>query len=222
MWKELFDKTQAVLFDLDGTVVDSMWIWHDIDVEYFRQRGLDMVATYQQEIEGLSFYETAVYTHEHYIPEVSVEDLMKQWNRMAYDHYANIVKPKEGVDDLLKYLKDKGIKCGIATSNSRMLCEATLRNNNLYEYFGAVHTGEDKTAGKPAPDVYLATAASLNVNPSSCLVFEDLVNGIISGKSAGMTTVAVHDDYSLYQWDKKCELADHFIMSYTEIIDEIY
>lgn len=221
MWNEILKDKKAVLFDLDGTVVDSMWIWRQIDIDYFNKCELEMPHDYQKQIEGLSFYETALYTRDNYIPWMSVEDLMNDWNDMAYDHYTNDVRPKECVVDFLKYLKNNDYKLGICTSNSATLCNATLKKNGLSDYFEIVLTGEGNIAGKPAPDVYIECAKSLNVNPEDCLVFEDLCNGIIAGNSAGMTTVAVHDDYSLYQWDEKCSLADHFIMSYKEITDEI-
>ncbi len=221
MWKEILEKTKAVLFDLDGTVVDSMWIWKQIDIDYFQKCDLKMPETYQKEIEGLSFYETALYTHDNYIPQKSTEELMRDWNEMAYDHYVSDVLPKENIKEFLKYLKDKGIKTGIATSNSSVLCLATLKKNNLLDFFDSVMTGEDKTAGKPAPDVYLLSAKNLNVNPGNCLVFEDICNGIIAGKAAGMTVVTIYDEYSAYQWDEKCRIADHHIMSYREITDEI-
>lgn len=221
MWNEILSKTEAVLFDLDGTVVDSMWIWKDIDIEYFRRCNIPMPADYQKEIEGFSFYETAVYTHDKYIPWISVQKLMDDWNEMAMEHYANIVKPKEYVRDFLDILKSRNIRLAIATSNSRALCLATLDNNNLTGYFDSILTGEREGAGKPSPDVYLASAKAVGVIPCRCLVFEDLVNGIIAGNSAGMTTVAVHDDYSLYQWDEKCRIARHSIMSYKEIVDEV-
>ncbi len=221
MWKEILEKTDAVLFDLDGTVVDSMGVWHDIDKEYFEKCNIPLTFEYQKEIEGLSFYETAVHTQRKYVPWISPEKLMEDWNRMAYDHYANKVKPKDGIADFLEYLREHGIKMGIATSNSEYLCRATLESNGLIGYFDSILTGEQGCAGKPSPDVYLNSAKALNVEPSRCLVFEDIVKGIIAGKRAGMTTVAVHDDYSTYQWEEKKETADHSIMSYKEIMDEI-
>lgn len=222
MWKEILDNTQAVLFDLDGTVIDSMWIWKNIDIEYFKRCRIDMPANYQKEIEGLSFYDTAVYTHDNYLPHISIQKLMDDWNEMAYHHYSNIVKPKEYVREFLEYLKKRGIKLGIATSNSRVLCTATLKNNNLLDYFDSIITGEVEGAGKPFPDVYLNSASAVGAAPEKCLVFEDVVNGIIAGNNAGMTTVAIHDDYSVYQWDEKCRIADYNIMSYKEIVDEVY
>lgn len=222
MWNEILKKTDAVFFDLDGTVVDSMWIWKQIDIDYFKKCDLKMPETYQKEIEGLSFYETAKYTHEKYMPFISVEELMSSWNEMASEHYANTVKAKDGIREFLEYLKDNGKRLGIATSNSATLCHLTLGANDLTEFFDIILTGEGKKAGKPAPDVYLECAKRLGVNPERCLVFEDLCNGIRAGNAAGMMTVAVHDDYSSYQWEEKCHLADHSIMSYREITDEIY
>ncbi len=221
MWKEILNNADAVLFDLDGTVVDSMWIWKQIDIDYFAKCGLKMPETYQKEIEGLSFYETALYTRNKYLPHLQTEDLMNDWNEMAYDHYVSDVWPKEEVIRFLKHLKGRGISAGIATSNSRILCEATLKKNDLLPFFDSIITGEEKTAGKPAPDIYIASAKALGADPQRCIVFEDLSNGIRAGKAAGMTVVAVYDEYSAYQWQEKCDLADHHIMSYREITDEI-
>ncbi len=221
MWNEIIDKTEAVLFDLDGTVVDSMWIWKQIDIDYFARCKMKMPEDYQKQIEGLSFYETAKYTRDRYLPHRQVQDLMDDWNEMAYEHYVSDVLPKEGVIIFLEHLRKRGIKTGIATSNSRILCEATLKKNGLISYFDSILTGEEKNAGKPAPDIYIASAKKLGAAPGGCLVFEDLCNGIRAGKAAGMTVVTIYDEYSAYQWDEKCDLADHHIMSYREITDEI-
>lgn len=221
MWKEILEQTEAVLFDLDGTVIDSMWIWKNIDIEYFKKCRMDLPPNYQKEIEGLSFYETAVYTHDNYVPWISIQTLMDDWNEMAFEHYANIVKPKEYVREFLEYLRKKDIKLGIATSNSYVLCRATLENNGLFDYFDSILTGEAEGNGKPFPDVYINSARAVGVPCDKCLVFEDVVNGIIAGNNAGMTTVAVHDEYSVYQWDEKCRIADYSIMSYKEIVDEV-
>ena len=221
MWKEIIENTDAVIFDLDGTMVDSMWIWRQIDIDYFGRFGMSIPEEYQHEIEGLSYYETAVYTHEHYLPQVSVEQMMEDWNDMAYDHYVNDVTPKEKIKEFLEHLSGHGCKLGVATSNSKVLCNAVLEKNGLRDYFDIVLTGDECGAGKPAPDVYLNCAAALAVAPERCLVFEDLCNGIIAGKRAGMTVVTIDDEYSAYQWEDKCEKADHNIRSYREITDEI-
>ncbi len=97
-----------------------------------------------------------------------------------------------------------------------------LNKRGIKDYFEVITTSDDCTAGKPAPDVYLVTAGNLKVNPSDCIVFEDLFQGIKAGNNAGMTTIAVRDEYSEPFWEAKKNEADYYIDSYKEIIDEIY
>ncbi|MFT3983793.1 MAG: HAD family phosphatase [Lachnospiraceae bacterium] len=208
---------QAVIFDLDGTLVDSMWIWKTIDKQYLGQFERELPSDLQQDIEGKSFYETAQYFKERFALEEAVEEIMEIWNEMAYEKYSNEVTLKNNVRQFLAYLKEQHIKIGIATSNSRILTDAVLKRKGVYEYFDAILTGCEVGAGKPAPDVYLNTARRLGIQPEHCLVFEDLTQGILAGKSAGMRVCAVADEYSDYQLEQKKELADYFIEDYGQI-----
>ncbi|MBQ9764964.1 MAG: HAD family phosphatase [Lachnospiraceae bacterium] len=219
----MFDKTKlddidAVIFDLDGTLVDSMGIWHEIDIEYLGERGIDMPHDLQQSIEGMSFYETAVYFKETFKLTDTLEVIMNTWNQMALDKYKTVLTLKENVKDFLQILVEKGIKIGIATSNSRILTESFLEVNDVSQYFSAIATGTEIKKGKPEPDVYLWVADKLGVMPERCLVFEDLPFGIIAGKRAGMATCAVEDTYSAELRDEKIRLADYYITSYKEVI----
>lgn len=222
MWKELIDNASAVIFDLDGTVVDSMWIWHQIDCDFFAKHGKKFPNDYQKNIEGMSVKETAVYTKDNYNFSISVDEIIQEWNDMAFDKYSNEVVLKEGIIDFLDYLKQKNIKIGIATSNNDVLCNEVLLKRGIKDYFDVIVTCDECMAGKPAPDVYLAVANKIGVDPRKCLVFEDLLQGIRAGKNAGMTTVTISDDYSKNTWEDKKTEADYYIESYREIVDEIY
>ncbi len=210
---------EAVIFDLDGTLVDSMWLWHDIDVEFLEQRGLALPKTYQSAIEGMSFTETAAYTKELFCLSESVEELKDIWNRMAIEKYTYEVPFKPGAEDFLKYLKKKGVRVGIATSNSRKLVDAVAEALGLYGYVGEVVTSCEVEHGKPAPDVYLEAAARLKARPGRCLVFEDVPMGILAGKNAGMRVCAVEDAFSAARREEKRRLADYYITDYHEILD---
>ena len=214
MWKD----KEAVIFDLDGTVVDSMWVWPAVDVEFLGQHGLELPDDLQQELDGKSFYESAVHIKKRFGLEETEEELMDIWNKMAMDRYVNEVKVKESVKEFLQVLKANGIKTGIASSNSAVLVEATLRANGVYEYFDSVHTANEVAKGKPSPDIYLLVAEDLQVKPENCLVFEDIVMGILAGKNAGMQTCAVYDDYSAYDDANKKKSADYYIHSYKELL----
>lgn len=212
---------EAVIFDLDGTLVDSMWMWRAIDVEYLGRFNINIPGDLQKSIEGKSFSETAVYFKNRFKIPYSVDEIKQSWNEMLYDIYQNRVKLKNGAKEFLDYLKDNNIKMGIATSNSRELAICVLKARNIFDYFEAIVTGCDVNAGKPNPDVYLKTAGLLNVNPKNCLVFEDIPNGIMAGKNANMTTCAIEDEYSKDLTDEKKRLADYYVKDYIEFMNLI-
>lgn len=214
MKKQMIQDKQAVIFDLDGSLVDSMWIWRDIDIEYLGRFGIEMPANLQACIEGMSFHETAIYFKEHFNIPDDIEKMKSDWNEMAWDKYLHEVPLKPGIPEFLKGCKEQGIKLGIATSNSRELVENIAEVHNLRDYFSCIMTGCDVAHGKPAPDIYLAVAEQLGVEPSHCLVFEDIIPGIMAGQNAGMEVCAVEDDYSMADKAGKLELAQYYIDDY--------
>jgi len=213
----MLEGIQAVIFDLDGTLIDSMWMWRQIDIDYLARHGHELPADLQDSIEGMSFSETAVYFKERFSLSDSLEVIKADWNQMAYDIYVNEVPLKPGVLEFLQYLKRKGIKTGIATSNSRELLLAVLESLGITEYFDEVHTSCEVTRGKPAPDIYLLVAKTLGVTPEHCLVFEDIIQGIQAGKAAGMRVCAVKDAFSVKQEEEKRASADWLIDNFSEL-----
>ena len=214
----MLNNIKAVLFDLDGTLVESMSMWGDIDVDYLKKFHIPVPEGLQKAIEGLSMYQTAVYFKENFAIEDSLEDIMDEWNRMAYKKYTTEIPLKPGVRAFLDVLKSKNIPCGIATSNSRILTEAILKSHQVENYFSVMVTGDEITNGKPDPEVYLEAARKLGVAPEHCLVFEDIPFGIMAGKRAGMTVCAVEDDYSMNDMEEKIRVADFYIKSYEELL----
>lgn len=213
----MLENIKAVLFDLDGTLVDSMWVWKNIDIEYLGRFGHEPSEELQCEIEGMSFSETAVYIKEKFQIPDSVENMKADWNRMAWDKYTHEVLLKEGAKEFLDYCIKNHIKLGIATSNSRELVDNIIKVHGLENYFAGVVTSCEVKKGKPAPDVYLEAARRCKVAPEHCLVFEDIVPGILAGKAAGMRVCAVEDAYSLSQKADKQKAADYYIKNYYEI-----
>lgn len=211
-------KKDAIIFDLDGTLIDSMWMWKTIDIEYLGRYGIEVPDSLQKEIEGLSFHETAVYFKEHFLLEDSLEDIQSVWLEMAEYKYRYEVPLKDGVLEFLQYARKNGKKMAIASSNSKELVEATLISHQIREYFDEIVTCDEVAHSKPAPDVYLRAAQLLQVSPARCLVFEDILHGIQAGKAAGMTTYAVHDAYTEGIEKEKREAADGYIYDYSELV----
>lgn len=216
----IFQDKKAFLFDLDGTLVDSMWIWKSIDIEYLGRFGLELPEDLGSSIEGMSFSETAVYFKERFSIPDSLEEIKADWNRMTWQKYTQEVPLKPGIREFLTLHRDRGVKMAVATSNSRELAEAVLAAHGLMDYFDAIVTGCEVAHGKPWPDIYLEAAKKLGVNAGECLVFEDIVAGIQAGKSAGMQVAAVEDEYSLYQSKEKREMADYYISDYHLLLDK--
>ena len=208
----------AVIFDLDGTLIDSMWMWKSIDIEYLARFGIDFPEDLQRCIEGMSFSETAVYFKQRFNLPDSLEQIKSDWNRMAWDKYLYEVPLKEGVKEFLDYLKELKLPLGIATSNSRELAELIIKKHNIYGYFASIRTSCEVERGKPYPDIYLRVARDLGVEPEKCLVFEDVIQGVMAGKSANMKVCAVYDEYSKDDEEQKKSPADYYIRSMKELL----
>jgi len=213
--KDMLSGTDAVIFDLDGTLADSMWVWSEIDQDFFESHHIDFPDSLNREIEGLGFTETAQFFVDHFPLEETVEEIKQLWNDIAIEKYRTKVPLKPGARGFLARLRQMGIRTGIATSNSMLLVDVFLSARGISDQIDAVTTVCDVRKGKPAPDVYLATAEKLGVTPERCLVFEDIPMGIRAGKNAGMRVCAVEDDYSAAQREEKRRLADYYIKEFT-------
>ncbi len=212
------DSVKGVIFDVDGTLLDSMGLWRSIDEEFLGSRGFTVPDDLKSNIEGMNYYETACYFKKAFSLPESIDEIMKIWNDMALYKYTHEVELKEGARELIYALKEKGIKLGIGTSNARALAIPCLKSHNIDGLFDSIMTGDDVTSGKPSPDIYLKCAEQMGVPPDECLVFEDYLNGVSAGLAAGMKTCAVHDDNSLFQDEEKQIMADYYIKSFMEVI----
>ena len=210
---------KACLFDMDGTLVDSMHIWKDIDIAFLGRFGYELPPTLQKEIEGMAFKETAQYFKERFNLPLSIEEIMNQWNEMAFRVYAEEIDYKKGAFAFLKMLKKMGIRTAICTSNSKELVAAVGEHLGFIPYFDTIITSCEVGAGKPAPDIYLEAARRVGVSPKECLVFEDIVMGLTAGKRAGMKLCAVEDPFSADQREEKMAMADYYIEDYLSLLE---
>ncbi len=212
---------KAAIFDLDGTLIDSMWVWGKIDEDYFRIRNMDLPENLKSQIEHLSFDETAAYFKNNFGISDTIEEIKKEWTDSAYVEYLNNVKLKPGVVEFLSLLKTLNIKIGLATSNTKALLEAGLQANGIYHYFDSITITDEVSRGKNFPDVYLLAAEKLGAKPEECIVFEDILPAVKGAKAAGMKVVGVYDDFSKEQKEDIINHADRYIIEYHELTTAI-
>jgi HAD superfamily hydrolase (TIGR01509 family) len=213
----MLDNTKAVIFDLDGTLIDSMWVWEKIDIDYLTKRGLSLPEDLRDDIAHLSFEDTAKYFKARFELPDTIEQIQAEWSDMALYEYTHNIELKPGADEFLRKLRNKGIKIALATSNSKHLLEISLKKNNIFHYFDVISTTDEVSRAKDYPDIYLLSAQRLGIEPEYCIVFEDILPAVMSAKSAGMKVIGVYDNAARHQKEEITEIADKFIFEYDEL-----
>lgn len=215
----LFNDIKGVIFDLDGTLISSMTVWHDIDIQFFKDRGIPYPSDYQKAISHKSLIDMAIYTKERFNLKDKPEDICNIWLRMAEDAYAHKIKLKPHVKEVLEFVKEKGLKIGLATTTSSKLYLPCLENNGIKQFFSVMLNANDLKTDKSKPDIYLEVAKRLGTKPSETIVFEDIIVGITTAHNAGFRTVGVYDKTSEKDSAEIKSIADMYILDFSELLD---
>jgi len=205
---------KAFIFDLDGTLLDSMDVWHKVDVDFLQKRNIAVPPDYANIISSMTFEEAAAYTIRRFELSDSIESLKQEWNDMAAYAYGHTVQMKPHAKEYLTMLKNRGVKLAVATSLFPSLLELSLKNHGIYDFFNVICTSDEAGFGKSRPDVFLLTAKKLEVSPCDCIVFEDILEAVKSAKSIGMTVCAVYDKSSHNDWEQIKKLSDYSIFDF--------
>lgn len=210
---------KAIVFDLDGTLINSAKVWIDIDIEYEKKYGLKIPEDYFEIIKPMGFSQLAVYYADVLGVPRTPEEIMAEWHSMAEEKYKNEVLLKPYAKDFIEKQHKLGVKMCIATANNTSLTEAALKRLGILGCFEFILSCDEISCGKDTPQVYLEASKRLGFSPSETAVFEDMLHGILSAKAGGFYTVAVLD--GMYGSDdeeqiKKC--ADKYINGYDELL----
>lgn len=213
-----FRSIQGAIFDLDGTLLDSMGVWHMVDHAFLARRGIPYPPDYDKELQPLNYKQAAAYTKRRFgLPETE-EAIIAEWDARVSAAYAGGLPLKPGAAELLHRLHGRGVKIALATASSRNLYELGLKANGVYDDFDAFATlDEPGLRSKAFPDIYLLAAERLGVPPARCVVFEDLLNGIRGAKAAGMKTAGIYDASSAAVQEQMHAEADAYYMDFTEV-----
>ncbi len=205
---------KGAIFDLDGTLVDSMGVWHRIDDEFLGRRGFPADESYKQAVKTMKYETAAHYTIERYGLSETPEEVMAEWDSMALHEYRYNIKCKPGAAEFLNELKKRGIKIALATVSHRALLEAVLKGNHIFELFDVLTDVSQVSRGKEEPDLYWFAAKQMELEPEECIVFEDVLLGIDSAKRGGFYTCGVKDHSSYAEELEIRRLADCFVENF--------
>ena len=214
--KEL-DKIKGAIFDLDGTILDSMWVWHEVDQRFLSARGHEVPSDYMAAINHMTLNETADYTINRFNLSDSPQALIEEWIALAKIAYESEVKLKPNVCRYLQKLFDSGVKIAIATALNEQLSNVVLSNCGVLKYFSNITNVSEVARGKSFPDVYIKAAEKMGLVPNDCAVYEDILQGIMSAKEGGFITVGVYDSSSKCIEEIK-QISDIYIEDFSELL----
>lgn len=210
------DKKYAI-FDMDGTLVDSMRFWKTLGVEYLNSRGVSRVPEdILEQIKPMTMTESAaLFIREFSLPGTP-EEVAAQMNAMMDCHYREDIPAKGGAAVYLKELKKKGVCMCVASATAVELQEACLKRVGFLKYFEFLLSCEEAGAGKNRPDVYLAAAERLGAAPAETAVYEDALFAAQTAKAAGFYVVGIYDKSGEEHWEELKDLADEALLKWQE------
>ena len=200
------------IFDMDGTLIDSMHYWNNLGREYLESKGItqDLEETLR-EIVPLSMSESASLLVSRYLKEESADKVMDEMNRMMERHYLEDIPLKPRVKKYLNQLKDNGVRMCVVSVTAEHLVEGCLKRLGIIQLFDFILSCETLCTNKREPDIYLKAAACFGEKPGDIAIYEDAVYAVNTAKKAGFFTVAVHDRATESEWERIQELADETV-----------
>ena len=190
---------QAAIFDFDGTLFDSMFIWDTAGETYLRSIGKEPADDLQSILKPMSLYQSAAYLGEHYGIPLSTEEIMNGINRTVEDFYFHTVEPKPGVIAFLEELDRKGMHMCIATATDRYQVEAALVRCGMKHFFSEIFTCTEVGSGKDRPLIFRRAMEHLDTDRSNTVVVEDAWHAIRTAKEDGFLVAAVYDSHERMQ-----------------------
>ena len=207
---------KGAIFDLDGTLLDSMFIWDTIGEVYLRSLDIEPRENLAEAFKTFTLEESAEYYRTHYDVTLSVAEIVDSVNRMIEDLYKSTVPLKKGVAEFLAGLSKAGVRMCIATVTDKYLAEAALTRLKVRQYFGEIFTTAEVGCGKNDPKIYRTALAYLGTEKHETLVFEDVLHALMTAKNDGFPVAAVYDKHELRQTEMK-ENSDYYITNYETV-----
>lgn len=209
---------KGIIFDLDGTLIDSMKVWFDVDRKLLRENGITTPSeSVSEKVRTMSIEQSSRFFIEELGLKLTQEQIISRIEELVRIEYEQNIPLKPHVEEILGHLDEKGIPYGIATATYKSLAEAVLKRLGIFERFRFVLTDVDYPRGKRFPEIFLGAAERLGTLPEETLVIEDSLHCIETAVRAGFRTAAVYDEVSAAESDEIKRLADVYADSLAEL-----
>ncbi len=214
--KNVILKVKAAIFDLDGTILDSMPMWHRFGANYLSSLGIKAEENLDRKLFHRTSEQSAQYLIDMYQVPKTIPEMLQEMNELCLLYYQNQVPLKEGFWEFLEGLAAKNVKLAVATVSNIDCAVAGLKRNQVFDLFDTVVTVEDVGIGKESPKVFQEAAQRLHVPVRQSYVFEDALHAVLTAKKAGFKTIGVKEPINIYFEDELREVCDFFLESYSE------
>ena len=209
---------KAIIFDLDGTLIDSTFVWREVDKEFFGRRNREIPPTYLEDIAHVGLPEAAILTRTKYGVKESQEEILKEWHDSVAYKYEHQIQLKPFAKEYLDFLKKNNIKLAIATASQPDLYEPCLKRLGVFDYFITIADVNKVHAGKSSVKLYNYVADILGEKPENIAVFEDIYVGLKTAYENGFLSIAVDDVNSRKDNELKQKYSHLFIKSFEDMM----
>ncbi|WKY45379.1 HAD family phosphatase [Eubacteriaceae bacterium ES2] len=213
-------KLSGVIFDLDGTLFDSMFIWDSIASDYLISRNIEPESDLDERFKKMTLVQAAQYYQEVYGITDTIHRIIDDINHRLERIYAEEVKLKPYVAEMLAKMAESNIKICAATVTDRYLVESTLKKHNIVQYFHGILTAAEVGSGKDSPLIYQKSLELLETKQVETLVFEDVLHAVKTAKNAGFTVIGVYDKSASDEQTQMVEICDDYIISFKDWSDK--